>query len=81
MNGKKARALRRRAESDTIGMPMARMKKGHCPPSFLAKKTKQGLTVGHIKVADGVPQEMIPGCTKKVYRNLKTGVEHETKQP
>ena len=64
MNAKKAKALRRQAQAQSIGQSEAR---------WWDKKTKRPIPGGSIKLMGaGIPTiELVPGCTRAKYQTLK----------
>ena len=70
MNGKRAKQLRRDAETITIGSPALAYNSYSTPIYSPIINPETGATVGSQKTSQGVPLTM-SDCTRKVYKRLK----------
>lgn len=70
MNGKKAKALRKHAESIAIGKEKTHYE-GGIPPVFNNIYDDFGRVIGSNRVYPGIPRVLIKSCTRGVYKALK----------
>ena len=79
MNAKKAKLLRRQAESLTIGMPVVAYRKYNpCPPGIKKRMVindKTGIKEAqYFKTGDWNPIVLLHACTRNIYKLLKKSV-------
>lgn len=73
MNGRKAKALRRKARDLTVGQPAHLFTEGS-PPEFMQIPIDAQNPMGPqqvIKTKKGIPFRLAKNCTRKVYQELK----------
>lgn len=75
MNGRKAKQLRREAESMTIGMPSIVVVQGRSPAFKEMRHPISLIPLGIKKIQIGIPQTLSIGCTRFVYKKLKVNTK------